>query len=178
MPWRDSEGNVASGSYQSWIDRQITAAEARGEFDDLPGAGKPLPHLGNVDDPDWWIKRLIERENLEMSAALPPQLALRKQAHDLPARVVRERSEQAVRDLVDDFNTRVRDCWRQPLEGPPVVVRTIDPEVLVAHWRAHRSRRPRAPAARPDLAAEVDPGPPSVLRRALVRLRRGLPRAL
>jgi hypothetical protein len=178
VPWRDRDGNVVGGSYQSWIDRQIAAAEERGEFDDLPGAGKPLPHLGRADDPDWWIKRLIEREQLEMSAALPPQLALRKEAHDLPDRVLELRTEQAVRDLVDDFNIRVRDCWRQPLEGPPVVVRTIDPEPLVAHWRAHRPRRPSAPAARPDPAAEADPGAPRVLRRALSRLRRGLPRAL
>ncbi len=175
MPWRDSEGKVAGGSYHSWIDRQIAAAAARGEFDNLPGAGKPLAHLGRPDDPDWWIKRLIEREQLEMSAALPPQLALRKEAQELPDRVLRERSEQAVRDLVDDFNTRVRDCWRQPLEGPPVVVRTVDPEELVAHWRGHRSRRPTAARTSSGPAtAEADAGP-GVLRRALARLRRGLP---
>lgn len=175
MPWRDSEGKVAGGSYHSWIDRQIAAAEARGDFNNLPGTGKPLTHLGRPDDPDWWIKRLIEREQLEMSAALPPQLALRKEAQELPDRVLRERSELAVRDLVDDFNTRVRDCWRQPLEGPPVVVRTVDPEELVARWRAHRSRRHNAPRTRTDPGTAESVGGPGMLRRALARLRRGLP---
>ncbi|HEU4540536.1 MAG TPA: hypothetical protein VFR23_05370 [Jiangellaceae bacterium] len=31
MPWRDGEGNVVGGSYRSWIDRQIAAAEERGD---------------------------------------------------------------------------------------------------------------------------------------------------
>ena len=48
--------------YESWIDRQIREAMERGEFDDLPGAGRPL-HLD--DDPDWWVKAKIARENLE-----------------------------------------------------------------------------------------------------------------
>jgi hypothetical protein len=172
MPWRDSEGKVAGGSYQSWIDRQIAAAEARGEFDDLPGAGKPLPRLGNPDDPDWWVKQLIEREQLDMSVALPPQLALRKEAQDLPDRVLEERTEQAVRDVVDDFNARVRDCWRQPLEGPPVVVRTADPEDLVALWRAHPAQRPPAlpPVAEPERPSDED-ATPGRFRRALNRFR-------
>lgn len=169
MPWRDGEGNVVGGSYRSWIDRQIAAAEERGEFNNLPGAGKPLSHLGNPDDPDWWVKQLIAREHLDMSAALPPQLALRREAQELGGRVLKEKTEQAVRDLVEDFNVRVRDCWRQPLEGPPVVVRTIDPEVLVADWLAHRAQHPpMSPVAGPESAWT---------RRALAgRLRRALSR--
>ena len=30
-------------SFETWIDRQIREAEERGAFDDLAGAGKPLP---------------------------------------------------------------------------------------------------------------------------------------
>ena len=162
---------MSGGSYQSWIDRQIAAAEQRGEFDNLPGTGKPLRHLGNPDDPDWWVKQLIAREQLDISVALPPQRALRKEAQELPDRVLRERSEQAVRDLLDDFNTRVRDCWRQPLEGPPVVVRTVDPEELVAHWRAHRHQR----RSKPPPTSGLEPAPvqhdgPGWLRRTLSRI--------
>ena len=39
-------------SYESHIDRLIREATERGEFDNLPGAGKPL-NLGGADDPDW-----------------------------------------------------------------------------------------------------------------------------
>jgi hypothetical protein len=37
---------------------------AAGEFDHLPGAGKPIPDLGGEDDPAWWAKKWIERERL------------------------------------------------------------------------------------------------------------------
>jgi hypothetical protein len=53
--------------FESWIDRQIREAEERGEFDNLPGAGKPLKDLDKPQDADWWVKRLIARENLPRS---------------------------------------------------------------------------------------------------------------
>jgi hypothetical protein len=37
---------------------------AAGEFDHLPGAGKPIPDLGGEDDPAWWAKKWVERERL------------------------------------------------------------------------------------------------------------------
>ena len=46
-----------------WVEFQIRKAMERGEFDNLPGAGKPL-HLPDRHDPDWWVKRLIEREKI------------------------------------------------------------------------------------------------------------------
>jgi hypothetical protein len=36
--------------YESPADRAIREAMERGEFDDLPGAGKPLTNLGDPDD--------------------------------------------------------------------------------------------------------------------------------
>ena len=47
---------------QTWVDLQVRQAMERGEFDDLPGAGKSIPDLGATHDPDWWVKRLVERE--------------------------------------------------------------------------------------------------------------------
>ena len=109
---------AVAAQYESWVERRIREAQERGEFDDLPGAGKPLPALPDPADENWWVRGLIEREQLDMTVALPPQLALRREAQDLPARVMRERSEQAVRDLLEDFNARVRELWRRPMEGP------------------------------------------------------------
>lgn len=37
---------------------------ASGEFDDLPGIGKPIEGLGTAYDPAWWAKSKIEREGL------------------------------------------------------------------------------------------------------------------
>jgi Domain of unknown function (DUF1992) len=154
---------------EPWVERQIREAQERGEFDNLPGAGKPL-HLQDEGE-DWWIKGLIRRERLDMTAALPPQLALRKEAHGLSDAVLRQHSEQAVRDLVEDFNARVRECWRRPVEGPLVAVRTVDLDRMLAHWRAHRPARPAASVA----PAEPVPqrrGPLTWLRRAGAALRR------
>ena len=57
-----------------WVDLQIQQAMARGEFDDLPGTGRPLTDLGSSHDRDWWLKKLIERE--QITGVLPPALAL------------------------------------------------------------------------------------------------------
>ena len=61
----------------------------RGEFDNLPGAGKPIEGLGAEHDPDWWLKKLVERERI---AVLPPSIALRKEDAELDDRLDRSPS--------------------------------------------------------------------------------------
>ncbi|WP_278258534.1 DUF1992 domain-containing protein [Nocardioides convexus] len=56
---------------QTWVDLQVRQAMERGEFANLPGAGKPIEGLGETHDPDWWVKRLVERERITV---LPPAL--------------------------------------------------------------------------------------------------------
>jgi hypothetical protein len=36
-----------------------------GEFDDLPGAGKPLPGAGVPDDDLWWVRDWLTRNREE-----------------------------------------------------------------------------------------------------------------
>jgi len=50
---------------ESFIDRQIREAMERGEFDDLPGAGKPIPGAGRPYEPNWWVRCFLERERSE-----------------------------------------------------------------------------------------------------------------
>ena len=50
---------------ESFIDRQIREAMERGEFDDLPGAGKPIPGAGRPYEPNWWVRSFLERERSE-----------------------------------------------------------------------------------------------------------------
>ncbi len=59
--------------HESWVERQIREATERGEFSGLTGHGKPLD-LGDPDDPDWWVKRYLDREGLDASASMPPVL--------------------------------------------------------------------------------------------------------
>ena len=49
-------------SWESWLDEQIRQAREDGAFDNLDGAGKPLPDLDQGYDPDWWVKKLVCRE--------------------------------------------------------------------------------------------------------------------
>lgn len=46
-----------------YVERRIREAIERGEFDDLPGSGQPIPDLN--DDPLWWVKKWVERERLK-----------------------------------------------------------------------------------------------------------------
>ena len=123
-------------AYESWIDRQIREAQERGEFDDLPGAGKPIAGLGGREDENWWVKGLLERENL--SPVLPGSLSLRKEAAEIVGTVADCRTEEQVREVVNDLNARIADAHRRGVDGPRIFVRTVDVERVVREWRARR----------------------------------------
>jgi DnaJ-like protein len=122
-----------------WVDLQVRRAMERGEFDNLPGAGKPIRGLGSTHDPDWWVKSLIERERI--TGVLPPALALRKEDAELDTTLDRETTEKGVRRVVADFNRRVVEARRQLQGGPPVVTATRDEDAEVAAWRARLVER-------------------------------------
>jgi hypothetical protein len=111
----------------------------RGEFDNLPGHGKPLGDLGSPYDRDWWLKKLIERE--QITGVLPAALQLRKDDADLDARLDREGSEKQVRAQLEEFNRRVVEARRQLQGGPPVITPTRDVDTEVSRWRERRSSR-------------------------------------
>jgi hypothetical protein len=120
-----------------WVELQIQQAMARGDFDDLPGTGKPL-RLPDRHDPDWWVKQLIEREKIQVA---PPAIALRREDAELDATLDREAREEGVRRVVDDFNRRVIEARRQLQGGPPVITKTRDLDAEVEAWRARRTAR-------------------------------------
>jgi len=123
------------------IENAIQQAIRRGDFDDLPGAGKPLPGLTGTHDPDWWIRRKIEREQL--TGLGPPALTLRTEDKEFAERLDRLGSERAVREHVEDFNRRVREARRQLQGGPPVVTPMRDADAEVAAWLDRRTARLR-----------------------------------
>jgi hypothetical protein len=122
-----------------WVDMQVRRAMERGDFDNLPGAGKPIRGLGSTHDPDWWVKSLIEREKI--TGVLPPALALRREDAELDAVLDRETTEEGVRRTVADFNRRVVEARRQLTGGPPVITPTRDEDGEVVAWRARRAAR-------------------------------------
>jgi len=129
--------------YESHIDRQIREAAERGAFDNLPGAGKPLP-LRHMGDPDWWIKDLIAREQLSIDG-LPGTgaIALRREADSFPESLIDLPNEAAVREVLHDFNARVAEDWKRPElgRGSPIVARKVDVDDMVVRWKELRARR-------------------------------------
>lgn len=126
----------------------VDRAVARGEFDDLALAGKPIPGLGEAHDPDWWVKGLIQRENI--TGLGPRAILLRTEDAELDDRLDRQYTERQVREVLEDFNYRVIDARRQLLGGPPVITKLRDVDAEVERWRERRAAaRLAAEAAAP-----------------------------
>lgn len=115
----------------------IRDAMAQGKFDHLKYAGKPIPGLGEKYDPDWWVKGLIQRENI--TGMGPAAIMLRTEDAGLDGRISELHSEKQVRELLEDFNARVVNARRQLQGGPPVVTRTRDVEAEVRVWADRRA---------------------------------------
>lgn len=49
---------------QMVAEHKILAAIEAGEFDNLPGFGKPSPLIDEPYDPLWWVRRKLQQENL------------------------------------------------------------------------------------------------------------------
>jgi hypothetical protein len=123
-------------SFESWVDRQIREAEARGEFTALAGAGRPLPGVTDAPyDELWWVKQKMAREGLSV---LPPTLALRKEVEDALAAASAAPSERAVRRIVEDVNAKIREMMFKPPPGPPLGLKPYDVEEIVRDWRERR----------------------------------------
>lgn len=150
-----TERKPAGMSFETWVDRQIREAKERGEFDNLPGTGKPIASIDGPNDDDWWIKQWLKRENLSFT---PPVLALRKSVEDMLDGVGRLRNEQAVRKVVDELNERIRQTNRMPqIDGPPSNLFVLDVDEVLERWREQRPPEPEpVPIGSPSLDQEGD----------------------
>jgi hypothetical protein len=163
--------------FTSWVDQQIADAERRGVFDDLPGAGKPLnlkPSGGDYGEA--WVRDYARREGVQPDEFLPTPLRLRREIERLTEAVGGFRSEAEIREVAGEINRRILE-WRRIPVGPPIHVRLVNTDELVARWRAAQGARP---AATPP-AATVDPAQPpheGGSRRPRRWWRRGAKRAL
>src|SRR5262245_43399725 len=123
-------------SWESWIEQLIREASAEGAFDDLEGKGKPIAGLDAPYDPDWWVKKLLEREKLSL---LPPALAVRAKVGKALEEIWRVRSEHEVRERVTAINTDIARANRTSAEGPPTNLAPLEADAVVAEWRRRRS---------------------------------------
>jgi len=127
---------VGVSGYESWIDKQIREAQERGDFDDLPGTGKPIPNRNELYDENWWLKQWIERE--QITGMVPTSLKIRKEAEELMEALAKVSDESAVRRIVASLNERIDRARRSQVDGPPVFLEPFDVDDVVAQWRATR----------------------------------------
>ena len=164
-----TERKPSGMGFSSWIDQQISEATDRGAFDDLPGAGKPLPDRGEFDG-QAWVRDYVRREGGSVSDCLPTPLRLRRETERLVETITDFRSEQDVRDVVANLNEQIMN-WRRLPVGPPLFVPLVDADALVAEWQqAYPPESAPDPAdamVRPDAA-----GPRPSWWRAIGRARR------
>ncbi|HEV7863449.1 MAG TPA: DUF1992 domain-containing protein [Acidimicrobiia bacterium] len=119
-------------SWETWVERKIRESMERGEFDNLPGMGEPIPDLHQPYDELWWLRKKLQSENLSVE---PPALALRKELDDARARIAAAGSEAEVRRLVAVINERIVYVNSHTTFGPPSDLVPLDVERTVDEWR-------------------------------------------
>lgn len=113
---RNAEGETEFGpTWEDLVERQIRAAQERGEFDGLEGAGRPLALDDNPFAGDWGLAHKL----LKDAGFAPPWIELQQEIERerealtrLPAglrarRVPRARAWQEYRQAVDELNARI-----------------------------------------------------------------------
>lgn len=125
--------------WESWTDRQVREATERGEFDDLPGTGEPIPDLDKPFDELGWVKRKLHQEGLSY---LPPSLALRKEASAARMAALQASSEAEVREIVEAVNDDIREANRRGIAGPVVMLVPLDVDRVLTEWRKGRRVHP------------------------------------
>ena len=131
-----TERKPAGKSWETWIEELIHNARETGEFDDLEGAGKPIPGITDPYDPDWWVKKLLQREKLTV---LPPALELLRKVEVGLAALWSVGNEIDVRARVAALNTEIAKVNTRVVEGPPTRLASLDVDEIVSEWRARRA---------------------------------------
>jgi hypothetical protein len=60
-----NEAFLTERAIQIIVDNKISAAIEAGEFDNLPGLGKPCELIDAPYDPHWWIRNKMKREQID-----------------------------------------------------------------------------------------------------------------
>ncbi len=133
-----SERKPPAVSIGSWVDAQISAAMRDGAFDNLPGAGKPLPDIDQGFDPDWWVKQLIAREGASIT---PASLELRRKVERELGGLDALSDEATVRLRIASLNVEIAKFNATAVEGPPTNLATLDIDHVVVRWRQSRATK-------------------------------------
>ena len=117
------------------VERRIVEAMQRGEFDDLPGAGKPL-HIEPpppVNEDLWWALKILRQAEV-----VPDEIRYRKRIDALRRQVATADSEQEALAAVRALNDQIRKLNRMGTNVIPTTLTTFDEADLLAQWRRGR----------------------------------------
>jgi hypothetical protein len=124
-------------TWESYTDALFRQARENGEFERLPGAGKPIAGLDEPYDENWWLKQYLHREDLSVSPdtlRFKAELVVELDAlWDLPA-------EDQVRKKLLQLNAQIYRMNALPTEGPALNVGLIDAKEMIARWREKRKK--------------------------------------
>ena len=116
-----------SGALEAITERRVAQARADGLFDDLPGAGKPIPDIDRHRPPGWWAQRFVATERRkvrameleeELAQAMAPLWRL-ESADEVAARVAE------LNETIATYN-RITDLATKPM---------LDLDETLATWR-------------------------------------------
>ena len=124
-------------SWERWIERQITEAIERGDFDGLPGAGRPLRDLDARRDEMSWIRDKLRRERA--APPPPPAIQIRIDVDAALASLGSLTTEDEVAGLVEHLNDRIRTVNRTTVIGPPTSLGPLRLEEVLERWHQLRS---------------------------------------
>ena len=122
-------------SWSLLAEERIQSAQAAGQFDNLPGFGKPIPGIDEPHDELWWVKDKLKREQL---SSLPPALAIRLDIQTTLARISQFKTESDVRRELAALNDRIQTASFAVTWGPSVDVLPLDIEPTIESWRANK----------------------------------------
>jgi len=118
------------------VEKRIQEAMDRGEFDNLPGAGKPLhieePPVKNEDL--WWALKILKQANF-----VPDEVRWRKQIEKLRAKMMHVGSEDELRRIVRQINEYIIKLNTMGTNRIPTRLAPFDEKRCLAKFRARRS---------------------------------------
>ena len=127
-------------SWERWIERQIGEAIERGEFEGLPGAGRPIRDIDARRDEMAWIRDKLRRE--KVAPPPPPAIQIRIDVDAALASLGTLSTEGEVRSLVDHLNDRIRTVNRTTVIGPPTTLGPLAVEEVLERWHRLRGTEP------------------------------------
>jgi len=122
-------------NWESWVEQQIREGQERGEFDHLPGHGKPLKGVDGTRDEMWWVRDKLKRENVGYT---PPSMSLRVELDQTLDKIAAATTEEQVRKLVDAINERIRYVNSHTISGPPTTIAVLDVDDVLRKWKDSR----------------------------------------